>query len=85
MRKLIESQAVDSNLIEISVAGPGFINFKLKPYLSKWLESFSSEKSIQKETAQWLNDEITVIDFPSANTAKQAHIGHLSRWSLVSP
>ena len=76
--KLIESQAVDSNLIEISVAGPGFINFKLKAtYLSKWLESFSSETSIQKETAHWLNDEITVIDFPSANTAKQAHIGHL--------
>ena len=76
--KLIESQAVDSNLIEISVAGPGFINFKLKAtYLSKWLESFSSETSIKKETAQWLNDEITVIDFPSANTAKQAHIGHL--------
>lgn len=76
--KLIESQAVDSNLIEISVAGPGFINFKLKAsYLSKWLENFSTAKSIQEETAQWLNDEITVIDFPSANTAKQAHIGHL--------
>ena len=76
--KLIESQAVDSNLIEISVAGPGFINFKLKAsYLSKWLENFSTAKSIQVETAQWLNDEITVIDFPSANTAKQAHIGHL--------
>ncbi len=76
--KLIEFQAVDSNLIEISVAGPGFINFKLKAtYLSKWLENFSTAKSIQEETAQWLNDEITVIDFPSANTAKQAHIGHL--------
>ena len=76
--KLIESQTADSNLIEISVAGPGFINFKLKAtYLSKWLESFSTAKSIQEETAQWLNDEITVIDFPSANTAKQAHIGHL--------
>ena len=76
--KLIESQTADSNLIDISVAGPGFINFKLKAtYLSTWLESFSTAKSIQEETAQWLNDEITVIDFPSANTAKQAHIGHL--------
>ena len=65
-------------MIEILVAGPGFINFKLKAsYLSKWLESFSTEKSIQEKTKQWLNDQITVIDFPSANTAKQAHIGHL--------
>ena len=77
-KKLIDSQMVDSNLFEISVAGPGFINFKLKiAYLSKWLENFSTPKSIQEETSQWLNNEITIIDFPSANTAKQAHIGHL--------
>ena len=77
-KKLIDSQIIDPNLVEISVAGPGFINFKLKAtYLSKWLESFSSAKTIQKEASEWLNKEITVIDFPSANTAKQAHIGHL--------
>lgn len=77
-KKLTDSQTIDSDLFEISVAGPGFINFKLKAnYLSKWLESFSSEKAIQQEASQWLNKEITVIDFPSANTAKQAHIGHL--------
>ena len=77
-KKLTDSQTINSDLFEISVAGPGFINFKLKAnYLSKWLESFSSEKAIQQEASQWLNKEITVIDFPSANTAKQAHIGHL--------
>ena len=77
-KKLLDSKTIDSNLFEISVAGPGFINFKLKDtYLSKWLESFSSIKAIQQETTQWLNKEIVVIDFPSANTAKQAHIGHL--------
>ena len=77
-KKLLDSQIIDSEFWEISVAGPGFINFKLTAtYLSKWLESFSSIKAIQTETAQWLNKEITVIDFPSANTAKQAHIGHL--------
>jgi arginyl-tRNA synthetase len=77
-KKLTDSQTIDSNLFELSVAGPGFINFKLKAsYLSKWLESYSSAQAIQQETSQWLNKEITVIDFPSANTAKQAHIGHL--------
>jgi len=76
--KLLDSQAIDSSLFEISVAGPGFINFKLKAaYLSRWLENFSSIKVIQQETSQWLNKEVTVIDFPSANSAKQAHIGHL--------
>ena len=77
-KKLTDSQTIDSNLFELSVAGPGFINFKLKAsYLSKWLESYSSAQAIQQETSQWLNKEITVIDFPSANTAKKAHIGHL--------
>ena len=77
-KKLLDSETIESHLFDISVAGPGFINFKLNAtYLSKWLESFSSIKAIQQETSQWLNKETVVIDFPSANTAKQAHIGHL--------
>lgn len=77
-KKLTDTKMIDSNLFEISVTGPGFINFKLKvAYLSKWLENFASADAIQQEASQWLNKEITVIDFPSANTAKQAHIGHL--------
>lgn len=66
------------DLFELSVAGPGFINIRAKPaYLSEWLEAFASTEQIAKACSSQLSNTTIVIDFPSANTAKQAHIGHL--------
>lgn len=59
--------------VEISIAGPGFINFRLPAdSLLAWLERFP-----QPEPAQAESGEVTVVDFSSPNTAKEMHVGHI--------
>lgn len=74
----LKSGHFDPDLIELSLAGPGFINFKCKPrYLWNWMHEFASLRDYQKGAGQLKAGRKIVIDYPSANTAKQAHIGHL--------
>ncbi|CAI8346571.1 MAG: Arginine--tRNA ligase [Opitutia bacterium UBA7350] len=73
-----ESELFDASLVELSLAGPGFINFKCThAYLGKWLNQFASIDEYQKGAGRLNAGRKIVIDYPSANTAKQAHIGHL--------
>jgi len=68
----------DPGLIELSLAGPGFINFKLTPaFLWQWLETYSTAEDFRSGARGLKQGHKVVIDYPSANTAKQAHIGHL--------
>ena len=68
----------DPSYIHLSLAGPGFINFELTPtYLWHWLRSYSTESDYQSGARHLKAGRKVVIDYPSANTAKQAHIGHL--------
>ncbi|MDQ8204389.1 arginine--tRNA ligase [Pelagicoccus sp. SDUM812003] len=63
---------------EISIAGPGFINFKLTPgFLQNWLVAFSGSEQLKQASAHLQEKETVVVDFSSPNTAKQMHIGHL--------
>ena len=72
------SETLASSIEKISIAGPGFINFTLnKAYMGAWLAHFCSKEALRGSTEGWLDQQTTVIDFPSANTAKQPHIGHL--------
>lgn len=81
-QKLIDaaeaSGEFDPDLVELSLAGPGFINFKLSPkFIWDWQLAYSSKADYRSGAKELKHDRKVVIDYPSANTAKQAHIGHL--------
>lgn len=80
--KLVEaikqSPDFDPECIAISIAGPGFINFALTPkFLGAWLAKFKGESELKSAAGKFFNGKKMVIDYPSPNTAKQMHVGHL--------
>ena len=63
--------------VEVSLARPGFLNFRLKAQaLKEWLCVWESREDIEKHH---LGDSPSrvVVDYPSPNAAKRLHIGHL--------
>ncbi|MGY8718933.1 MAG: arginine--tRNA ligase, partial [Verrucomicrobiia bacterium] len=75
--------ALPSNITDscdVQIAGPGFLNFTLKPdALEAWLTEFTDEAALQAgaESAQPEADKVFVVDYSAPNTAKQMHVGHL--------
>ena len=59
-----------------TIAGPGFINFRLKSdYIGEVLRQIQPDDRLGIEPTK--NPQRVIVDYPSPNIAKEMHVGHL--------
>ena len=74
---IIEKVELDDIAESLDIAGPGFINIKLKPeWLSAQLKQMLNSQSLVTAVEAEHADTV-VVDLSSPNLAKEMHVGHL--------
>jgi len=75
--KIVENLKIDDLCETPTVAGPGFINLKLKPeYLERSIGSIYGDPRLGIVASTGADGKV-VVDFSGPNIAKEMHVGHL--------
>ncbi|UCE59977.1 MAG: arginine--tRNA ligase [Phycisphaerales bacterium] len=78
---IVDALEIEDMCEKPDIAGPGFINFKLKPeYLAGCLESIPAPSEAGGDRlgiSPAANPQVIVLDISSPNLAKEMHVGHL--------